>query len=298
MRSYNSLMIIIIASLSFSNSFAGHQSIPFEYYQGLIFLEIQTEAQDTLFCLFDTGAEISAIDDKTSERLQLPVVGSAQVTGTTATINIMVVNISHLKLGDYFVDSINPTKRDLTHSLSPNNRHLDMILGYDFFQNAIVEIDFINNKLRIHHDSSTLKRTAFINFTLDHNIPRFSGLVNGKIQMDFRLDTGASLFETDDVYINITTNDWNAIKKDIPALKPESYLYATGITSEQVILPVVRLEKITIGEFEIDNPYVIVQPEQGYFALPDAVGFISNNLLSKYDIVAIDYINNRLYISE
>lgn len=61
MKMIRSLIIIIIASISYSNSSGQNQYIPFEYYQGLIFIEIQTEQGDTLFCLFDTGAEISAI---------------------------------------------------------------------------------------------------------------------------------------------------------------------------------------------------------------------------------------------
>ena len=62
------------------------EAIPFEYFQGLIFFEIQTEQNQTLFCLLDTGAEVSAIDKITSERLHLPVVGSSQVLGTDTAV--------------------------------------------------------------------------------------------------------------------------------------------------------------------------------------------------------------------
>lgn len=298
MKKTHCFIVAMIASISYSNSFGHSPLIPFEYYQELIFIEIQTEQQDTLFCLFDTGAEISAIHYKTSDRLKLSVVESTQVTGTNATKNVMVVHVTHFMLGDYYEDSIAPTKRDLAQGLTPNNKKLDMILGYYFFQQTIVEIDFTEKELRILNDRAFLNCTFFMNFSLDYNIPRFSGLVNGEIKMDFRLDTGASLFETDDIYVNITTIDWNAIKQHSPTLIPESYLYGTGVNNEQIELPVVRLAKVTVSKFEIVHPYVIVQPEQGYFAQPDAVGFISNNLLEKYDCVAIDYINNRLYYSK
>ena len=270
-------------------------SIPFEYYQGLIFLEIETAKKDTLFCLFDTGAEISAVNEATSNVLGLPVVDSAQVTGSNATIDVQVVSMTDLTLRNHHVNSIAPTKRDLSHSLTPNNRILDMILGYDFFKESIIEIDFSRLEIRIIKDTAFLNYATYIPFSLDHNIPRFSGMASGKIPLDFRLDTGASLFDTDDIYINVTSDDWQRIREINPNLKPEFYLNATGINNELIELSVIQLDKVAIDILDIDKPYIIIQPEQGYFALPDAVGFVSNNWLSKYSRVAIDYINNRLY---
>ncbi|HOI32083.1 MAG: retropepsin-like aspartic protease [Bacteroidales bacterium] len=270
-------------------------SIPFEYYQGLIFMEIETTNKDTLFCLFDTGAEISAVNEATSNKLKLPVIDSTQVTGSNATIDVKIVCMTKLTLKNHKVDSIAPTKRNLSHSLTPNNRILDMILGYDFFKESIIEIDFSKHEISIIKDTALLTYTAYIPFSLDHNIPRFSGMASGKVILDFRLDTGASLFDTDDIYINVTTDDWQRIQEINPNLKPEFHLIATGINNEQIELPVIQLDKVAIDILEIDTPYIIVQPKQGYFASPDAVGFVSNNLLSKYGCVAIDYINNRLY---
>lgn len=270
----------------------------FYYYQGLIFLDVYTNQGDTLLALFDTGAEISAIDSETSDQLKLSTIDSTEVTGSNTTMIVEVVQLNGLNLEGHFVESISPTKRDLSHSLSPKNRKLDIILGYDFFENSMVKIDFQNQELYIMEKGLQTDLDYYVPFYLDHNIPRFSGMVNGKIKMDFRLDTGASLFETEDVYINITTNDWNNIKEKDTTLTPEFHLSATGINNEVISLPVVRLKGVTVGSFNINSPYVIVQPEKGYFASPEAVGFVSNNLLSKYNIITIDYINHRLYYSD
>ena len=58
------------------------------------------------------------------------------------------------------------------------------------------------------------------------------------------------------------------------------------------------MEEVRIGAMEVERPWVIVQPRLGYFASPDAVGFVSNNLLKKYKRVAVDYIRNILWYSE
>ena len=294
--SYKQSFIIILLSIATAMSaFGNSRSIPFEYYQGLIFLELQTEGNDTLFCLFDTGAQISAIDESTAKGLGLPVVGSTIVTGTNTSIEVDLVGMNNVRIGERIVDSIAPTSRDLSHSLSPGNRKLDMIAGYDLFENAILEIDFIEQKLVISEDTVARTYSSFIPFVLDNNIPRFSALLDGRLPIDFRLDTGASLFETDKLYINITSDNWESIREKDPEIKPTSYLSATGINNQEIQLGVGILKSLKIGDIQIDSPRVIIQPRQGYFASPEAVGFVSNNLLGRYSHVAIDYVNHRLY---
>lgn len=270
----------------------------FEYHQGLIFFEIQVNQKDTLFALLDTGAEISAIDTNTSNKLKFQTKDTVEIAGSNTSIMTEVVEVRNLTLKNHHVKRMYPAKRDLSHSLTPNGRKLDMILGYDFFKNSIISIDFQKKILHMFYNSATLDTIPYIPFSLDHDIPRFFGVINDSIKFDFRLDTGASLFETDDVYLNITTSDWERIKKVNRSLVPEFFLYATGINNEQIELPVLKLKKIEIGKFVIENPYIIIQPELGYFASKDAVGFVSNNLLSKYNRVIIDYINNHLYVSK
>lgn len=270
---------------------------PFQFHKGLIFLELQTATGDTLLGLFDTGAEVSAINTATAERLGLQVTDTTSVTGTDSSMTVEVVGFPHLHLGNHYVEMIHPTKRDLGHSLSLPGRRLDLIIGNEVFANTIVEINWVKKEILIHRNLNLQSYDFWVPFFLDHNIPRFTGKLNDAIQTDFRLDTGASLFETNRIYLNITTRNLEKLKKILPALEPASYLSATGINNKPFKLPVYELKKLQVGPLEIQNPFAIVQPETGYFALPDAVGFLSNNFLSKYERVAIDFIRNRLYFS-
>jgi hypothetical protein len=49
---------------------------------------------------------------------------------------------------------------------------------------------------------------------------------------------------------------------------------------------------------EIKSPYLIVQPSQGYFARPDAVGFFGNNFFETQDRVILDFIHYRIYTNK
>ena len=226
--------------------------------------------------------------------MALPVIDSSFVTGTDTTIQVPVVKLEDLRLQDH-VKTIEPTRRDLSHSLSPPGKQLDLILGNDFFANSVVAINFPKQQLQVCQKIEPQKYDFWIPFILDHNIPRFSATVNDSLQFDFRLDTGASLFETEKVYLNITTHDLFLLKKKFRDLEPQSYLSATGIDNKAFRLPVFKLKNLKVGATEFEQAFAIVQPERGYFASPEAVGFLSNNFLSKFEQVAIDYINCRIY---
>jgi hypothetical protein len=130
---------------------------------------------------------------------------------------------------------------------------------------------------------------------LDNGIPRVRATLNDSVRAEFRLDTGASLFETQDVYLNVTASVWEQLTALDAKLKPTAYLTGGGIGGE-VKLPVARIRKFSAGTASISSPFVIVQPKLGYFARSDAVGFISNNLLEKFSPVTIDYLERKLYL--
>src|SRR5262249_13686261 len=75
-----------------------------------------------------------------------------------------------------------------------------------FLSQYSVEINFKDRTIGFSKKPSRPdSRTAIaVPFTVDHRIPRFKGVLNGSLDADFRLDTGASLFETRDVYLNVT----------------------------------------------------------------------------------------------
>ena len=55
-----------------------------------------------------------------------------------------------------------------------------------------------------------------------------------------------------------------------------------------------RVTAARIGPLDLEHVFVIVQPEAGYFADPQAKGFVSNNFLEKLGRVTLDYGTERL----
>ncbi len=265
---------------------------------GLIFLPIVLGG-DTLTALFDTGAEASAIDVFVAERLGLHALDSVEVVGTNAVIKVAAAMVDGCRIGEHALPSAKMTVRDLSSALAPRGKRLDMIAGGDLFIGRVLGFDLVAHTIHIDDEGMPSRPTpTAIPFTLDHGIPRFQARLNG-IAVDLRLDTGASLFDTPDLYVNVTSDTWEQLHQADTTLQPEQYFSATGINNETLELPVARLTSFSIGpgmNAAVDprSAHVIVQPRQGYFAQEDAVGFVSNNWLKLHGRFTLDMQHNVL----
>jgi hypothetical protein len=127
---------------------------------------------------------------------------------------------------------------------------------------------------------------------LDNGIPVLQARLGG-VDTALRVDAGASLFETDDVYVNIPARVWNELRARDPALAPTAAFQGTGADGATVDLPVAPVAGGSIAAAELERVFVIVQPEAGYFADPAAKGFVSNNFLKRFARVTLDYASGR-----
>jgi hypothetical protein len=280
---------------------SGIDTLKFIYYHRCIFLKMLLNDRDEMLFLLDTGASRSAIDATAAERAGMAVGGADSVEGTAGVITVRRARIERLAAGEAVAEGLDVTVQELGGLLAPPGMRVDGILGYDFLRHFSLLIDFTRHTLIFSPHPAPIsfamvKSAAVVPFMLDNGIPRVHGTLDDSIAVDLRLDTGASIFETTNIYLNVTEDVWNELKRVDTSLKPERYFSGTGAGGE-VRLAVARISHLAIGGMRVPRPYIIVQPRVGYFARPDAVGFISNNLLEKYSPVAIDYREKRLYLS-
>lgn len=271
-------------------------TISFEYYQRLIFLKIKVNEADSLLFLFDTGANASAIDTKTADKLSLITIKKDSVMGSAGNIFVPYVAIKSVAVGKYSIKNLVFTKYNLSGSLSPPNMKLDGILGTDFLKHFAVIIDFKNKLMTLSKEFKDKLLTS-IPFELENGIPRVKAKINHNISTYFRYDSGSSLFDTKDVYFNTTIPIFKLLTNTDTTLKPVSHLSATGIGGN-ITIPVYKLKSVMFNSIEIKKPFLLVQPKQGYFAQADAVGFFGNNLLEKYQKVVINFIDKKIYLND
>lgn len=285
------VLFFLISSAAYS------QPENFTYHQRLIFIEMLINDEPEMVFLLDTGASASALDLKTAEKLGLPVKGVSNVEGTAGVINAKNVQVRSLSFGKARAKNLIVPAYDLSGLLTPTGKKLAGVLGYDFLRSFVVTIDYGENKIEFSKRSLAKYPQVMVPFTPDNGIPRIKGVLNDTLEASLRLDTGASLFETHDVYLNITEQIWDRLIALDANLRPARFFTGGGVGGA-VKLPVAQIRGLSVGEVRITSPFVIVQPKQGYFARPEAVGFVSNNFLEKFSPVTINYRQNILGLSK
>src|SRR5687767_9819653 len=262
-------------------------SLHFDYYERLIFFNVKVNNTDSLLFLFDTGANASAIDAAAAHKLNLQAYKTDSVEGSAGIIAVEMVKIKSVVVGNAKIKNLLFTKQNLSYMLAPHGKRVEGILGTDFMKHFVVTIDFTNQKISFTKKPES-NFVSSLPFEMDNNIPRVKAIINNSFPTFLRYDSGSSLFDTDSTYINVTNPNWKAIQSADTSLKPYTYFTGIGIGGE-IKLAVVPVKSFSFNDIQVKNAFIIVQPEQGYFARPDAVGFFGNNLLEKFGKVTIDF---------
>jgi hypothetical protein len=176
-----------------------------------------------------------------------------------------------------------------------------MILGSDAFAGGVLTLDFEAGTVALGAGEVTSEEAIDppegVPMRLDQGIPAIEARIGG-VGLWLRIDTGAALFDTPDVYVNVPQHVWTALRVRDPGLAPSSKLSGTGADGTTVDLPVVPVPEARIGPLELERVFLIVQPEAGYFARADAKGFVSNNYLRHLGRVTLDYRAGRMIATQ
>jgi|GEM_PF-3153688 len=278
------------------------------YERGQFFLPLALNGSAPHHFIFDTGAGVSAVDAALAAELELPKVGQTELLGTGGVMKVDQVRIActtPLSRGRGVMElssfGLMPTTQDLSAFHVPVHGAREAgLLGNDYIQNFVVQLRFSPALMEISRPMGFTPAGAdpmrYIPFFLDNAlIVRVSGLLDGWLQVPLRLDTGSATMTIDAPYLNVTQGMWHALRERHPEYKVHDELKANAIGGE-VRVQVARISSLDVGPLHFDNPSVVIQPSVGYFATPDAVGFIALNLFAPGGWLTLDYPGRRLYL--
>lgn len=261
-------------------------TLPILYHERLVFLRLGVNGGPERLFLLDTGASASALALPTADELALPRGEPMRVEGTAGVVELPSARLATLGTVPFAAESLCVSLQDLSAIPCPPGERLDGILGADFLARFVVRLDFVELQLTLGHEGLAANEGTLA-LQLDHGIPRFAAQLDD-LPVELRLDTGASLFESTAVYINIPQPTWEELQRADPELVPETQLAGTGLGGA-VTLPVARIQALIVGDASFARPFVVIQPRAGYFARPDALGFVGNNFLEKFEEITLDY---------
>jgi hypothetical protein len=260
----------------------------FQYYQSLIYIKVKVNNKPGLTFLLNTGASTSVLHTQTADMLRLPVTGQDSVEGTAGKEAVKVLHAGRIATGNVQLENLKITRRNLEKWPTPNGKTLDGILGMDFLAHFVITIDYRNRKIAFSPKADKTAYKQTLPFTMEDGIPRLHVVLNDSIAIPIRYNSGVSLATNRDIFINISNQTWRLLKSYEMNLTPQQYLVGSGVGGN-VYLPVVRIRSMLIQDFLVKLPYIVVQPEEGYFKKEDAIGFFGNNFLEKYEKVCLDF---------
>lgn len=245
--------------------------------------------------LIDTGANRSALDRGVAVALDLPDEGATTVEGTAGVVQVSSTTIPRFTLGALSMP-LSPTVSDLSGLAGPNGEPVAGILGSDAFGRSVLVFDFERGRLAIAPESEASRKVAAcgrgVAMADDNGIPRVEGEVDGR-PVALRYDSGAGLFNSPYLWINLSETQFSTVLDGRGAGEPVQVLGGSG-TGGQVRLPVHLATDFRLGELHWDQPRLIIQPRQGYFAREGAVGFLGNAAFHPFGLVVVDYPGGRL----
>jgi hypothetical protein len=278
------------------------------YERGQFFLPLSLGSSAPHYFILDTGAGVSAIDVALATELGLPTVGHTELAGTAGVFTADQVRIARFAplcrgrgVDELAWYGLTPTKQDLSAFQVPLSDTREAgLLGNDYLQSFIVHLRFSPPLVEVTRPTGFRPAGAdpqrVIPFFLDSAaIVRVEGTIDGWLKAPLRLDTGSATMTIDGPYLNVPDNVWQALRGRNPRYFVEDELKANGIGGE-VTLRVARITSFDVGSLHFDGPRVVIQPTVGYFARPDAVGFIALNLFEAAGWLTLDYPNGQLYL--
>jgi hypothetical protein len=276
--------------------------------RGQFFVPLSLNGSSPHYFIIDSGAGVSAVDEELADQLRLPTVAHTELAGTAGIMmvnQVRIAKISPLRRGRPVDDlswyGLTPTTHDLSAFDVPvaGGREAGL-LGNDYLQSFVIQMQFNPPLLEISRPTgfapAGVDPRSFVPFSLDGNtIVRVKGVLDGWMNVDLRFDTGSATMTIDGPYLNISAAMWQALRGRHPEYRVHETLKANAIGGE-VKLEIGSISRLDVGPLHFANLKVVIQPAVGYFASPDAVGFIALNLFEPSGWLTFDYPNNRLYL--
>jgi hypothetical protein len=273
--------------------------IPFQLINNLIFIPVNLNGENLTF-LLDTGVDetvLFSLDETNEVKLNEVETVKLRGLGKEEAVDAYKSSNNRLTIKNYY-DEHHLVYIILDQEINFSSQvgiPVNGIIGYNFFKNHLVKIDYDKKKVIIYPDndkriSSTLKKFHKETISLELNKPYvFSTIINNDIIQKSKLliDTGNS----DAVWLFKTKS------KEI--IYPDSVIddYLGRGFSGSIYGVRGRMSKLEFGNISIDKP-IITYPDsisiKSVNFVKDRVGTIGGEIISRYTVF-FDYKNGFMY---
>lgn len=271
----------------------GYVKIPFELVSNHIYLKARINNSSPLSFLLDTGAGANCLDLSLAQKLGIQAVGKVEAKGVGGSADASFLKVDSILVGDLTLFGQNMASIQLNPLGRFDGREIDGILGYDFLNRFVVEIDYAGQVLTIWEPDS-FKYSGpgeRIPIAIEGNTPQLTAKIDGEYEATFRIDTGSR----------------NSLDLHAPFVKEHGFLkkhpkyvdapvgFGVGGASHGVIG---RIDSLQVGSFTIASPVCgFSLADQGAFATTKSAGNIGGGMLRRFKVV-FDYSRNQMFLEK
>lgn len=263
-------------------------SIPIQVEQNQILIPAKVGSSGVLTFLLDTGAEATVI---ASDRVkEAGLVDGARSSGTTqgGEIETQMFKGAPVRAGNLPLGKLNIAAVDLSGLSAGTGRRIDGILGYEFFRDRVVRIDYAARTVSVLRKGTALGAGIRLPLIVRGNTPFIRAEMRqgrNRAEGDMLLDTGAVGAVT--VY--------SQFLKAHPKLRPARSVAITSgaILPGQFVTAVGRLTGLRSGKLAVRSPVTNFSANaDADDAAADEAGLIGGEVLSRYRLT-LDYSGRR-----
>ena len=277
-------------------------SVPFKLINNLIFVPIKVNGVELNF-LLDTGVSetiLFSLEEKkevlfsNTEKILLKGLGNQiAVEGLKSKNNVL--EFSSLKMPNHLLYIVlDPDFNLSSHIGIPVNG----IVGYQFFRNNLVEINYRKKKIIVFKDIPKNRKKIERKFdAMAITVEKFKPYIKGTVTLEehsipvkLLVDIGNSdavwLFQDRSKFIKV------------PRKSFDDYL-GKGFSGD-VIGKRAKIKKMTMYDFEFNNP-IAAFPDSSSIKnvsmVPDRMGSVGGEIMKRFDLV-FDYRNEQLFLKK
>lgn len=267
--------------------------IPLDIDNNIIRMQVSVNGSKPLKFIFDTGASFSLIDSQKAAELRLKPQGEAKGNATGGKIKGTYTKGVSLR-----VQGVEVSNQLIALIVFPKvlDFEFDGIIGYDFINQFVVEIDYQNKVMNLYdpRDYVYAGEGEIVPLILDK---RKTPLVKTEIALENRAIRFTANLEVD-------TGADSAFLINSPLVKKQNLLAAVSKTTEgsangaggKQNLRIGRVKAVRFGNWVIENPAVEFSLDTaGSGASKENDGFIGGEVFRRFKVI-LDYSRKRMML--
>jgi hypothetical protein len=278
-------------------------TIPFKLINNLIFIPLEVNGIELTF-LLDTGVKetiLFSLEDKDEIKFNYLEKIKLRGLGSSDFMEGFKSNLNKIAFKDVLVDNTHDIYLILDEGFNFSSSvgiPVNGIIGYQFFKNFNVEINYIKQKIYIHSPSKEIKLKKlkkFDEFTISiHNFkPYLSSLfdfdsqkIEGKLLLDIGNSDAFWFFKNSIQSVKFTSNSF------------EDFLgrgFNGDIFGERT-----KLNSFKFESFEFKNPYIALPDStslQNIRWAENRIGSLGGEVFKRFDVI-FNYNKNKLYLKK